>query len=262
MTGVQTCALPIFFRFLLTPLQKALGKTAQPATDMYKRFTGEYLVQKWVLTLSLIIIGAVSNAARKHQDVVELDRQPMIYEEEEVESPERDGRYVRNEGEIEIPFGKTYRPESPSGIPRQEEENIGNSPSNFSNNTTVTQIPAKKQVQVTSTSTKKTAITPTVPKKTATSLCENVHKTGGWYIQDNQFSVKERAELRVSALKKENIACDYFNGGCLGVEGWIVRLGSNLKSEKAARDKSLELGNLLQKKGLKTGIPLPKKVPD
>ncbi len=262
----QTIMRPIN-RFMLQPLYKAFGKTTQPAADVYKRFTGEYLVQKWVLTLSLIIIAAVSNAAKKHQDVVDLERLPEIYREEPApESPEHDGRYVRNEGEIAIPFGQTYRPETPGGVPRQREENIDERSTSFTpSNSTFKPIPPAEKPSTTTTpknTTPKPAATkPAASKKTAGSLCEKVHQAGGWYIQDNHFSVEERAKIRVAALKKSNITCDYFNGSCMGQTGWIVRLGTNLSTEKAARDKSVAFTTQLNKAGLKTGIPLPKQVP-
>jgi hypothetical protein len=249
----QTLLRPIY-RFVLNPLQRALGKTAQPASDFYKRFTGEYLVQKWVLTLSLIIVAAVSNAAKKHQDVIDIERVPDIYREEPPpESPEHDGRYVRNEGELTIPFGKTYQQETSAGIPHQNEETLTYRPTDNADNTG--RSPIEKPARAS-----RSVVPPPAPPKTTTSLCEKVRKAGGWYIQDNQFSVKERAEIRVAALKKANIPCDYFSGDCLGREGWIVRLGKNYTSEKAARDKAAEWSNSLNKAGLKTGIPLSKKI--
>jgi hypothetical protein len=47
-------------RYLLLPIQRALGKTVQPATDVYKQFTGDYLIQKWVTTISFAVIVLIS----------------------------------------------------------------------------------------------------------------------------------------------------------------------------------------------------------
>lgn len=266
-TLYQTIMRPVH-RFFLQPIMKALGKTAQPATDIYKRFTGEFLIQKWVFTLSLIITAAISYNSKKHQDIVELARRPEIYKiEEPVESPEHDNRFVRNTGEIAIPFGETITPESFDGIPRQTEETLKNRPT--TENTTsginkkaplqVDKAASSKQETKTTTIEKPASVTKVATKKSA-GLCDKIRKAGGWYIQDNRFSLEERAKIRVTALTKAGIDCDYFNGSCLGIDGWVVRLGTNLYTEKAAREAAVNFAVLLEKAKLKTGIPLQKKV--
>ena len=263
----QTIMRPVH-RFFLQPLTRALGKTAQPATDIYKRFTGEFLIQKWIFTLSLVITAAISYNSQKHQDVVELDRRPEIYQiEEPVESPEHDNKFVRNAGEIAIPFGETITPESFSGIPRQKEETLKNKP-NTENSTSGSSKKAPLQIdkpvasgkENKTTAPEKTASTAKTTTKKSAGLCDKVRKAGGWYIQDNRFSLEERAKNRVAVLTKAGIACDYFDGSCLGIEGWVVRLGTNLYTEKAARESASTFAGQLEKAKLKTGIPLQKKV--
>lgn len=265
----QTIMRPVH-RFFLQPLTRALGKTTQPATDIYKRFTGEFLIQKWIFTLSLVITAAISYNSKKHQDVVEVERRPEIYKiEEPVESPEHNNKFVRNSREKSISFGETITPESLGGIPHQEEETLKNRPvsentnsGNFKKAPLQLDKPVSSSKATKSIATQKQTSTTKNSEKKAAGLCDKVRKAGGWYIQDNRFSLEERAKTRVSALTKAGIACDYFNGSCLGVDGWVVRLGNNIYSEKAAIDAAANFAGQLEKAKLKTGAPLQKKVID
>ena len=265
-------------RYLLQPLQNALGKTVQPlATDAYKQFTEDYLVQKWlsVLFLTIIVIVAVKSVEKKPYN--EAERLPRIYQPEApVKSPEKQDGYVMNDREEAVPFGQTYRTGQPLGVPRQEAVDAdyasaepapgyqANAPA-----TTSAKAPSSRPA-VPADTTRRTAAAPSAaktspprtsaPPAAAGSLCERIKKAGGWYIQDNLFAAKSNAVERVNALRGKGINCDLFDATCLGEKGWVVRLGYNEYSLAAARQKAADYQKLIAQKGLKTGKALVKKV--
>lgn len=258
-------------RYLLLPIQRALGKTVQPATDVYKQFTGDYLIQKWVTTISFAVIVLISVLGTAKKQVVEAERPSRVYIPEEKApppSPERQDGYVMNDNEKPIPFGTTYRADQRSGVPRQEEQpadysTAGAMPPGYKTNDTdeETEIGQSKPSQQVSSDTKKPVAKPAAkPVTVAKSLCERVKDAGGWYIQDNLFSAAANAQERVKLLRSKNIQSDAFNTDCLGEEGWVVRLGYNQYSEAAARAKAAEYAKAIAKAGLKTGKTLIKKV--
>jgi hypothetical protein len=256
---------------LVLPLQRALGKPVQPVTDAYKRFTGDYLIQKCVTVISLSVIVFISILGTAKKQIVEANRPSRVYVPEEKApppSPERQDGYVMNDNEKPIPFGTTYRADQRSGVPRQEERpadysTAGAMPPGYKTTDTdeETEIGQSKPAQQLSSNTKKTVVKPAVkPVTVAKSLCERVKSAGGWYIQDNLFSAAANAQERVKLLRSKNIQCDALNTACLGEEGWVVRLGYNQYSETAARTKATEYAKAIAKAGLKTGKTLIKKV--
>ncbi len=265
----RTITRPVW-QYLFQPLQRALGNRAQPATDFYRRFTGEYLVQKWVTVLSGLVMLYIGSNATEKSPIVDAERPSRIYVPEEKTpppSPERQDGYVMNEREQAIPYGSTYRTDQRSGVPRQDERSADYSnaaalPPDYrgdaeigAKSTDNTLVPTEKGPKTTS-ATPKPAPKPTVPK----SICERMKQAGGWYIQDNVFSSSENATVRAQLLRSKKIPCDAVNLSCMGEDIWVVRLGYNQYTEAAARAKAAELGKAISTAGVKTGKLLVKKV--
>lgn len=276
-------------RYLIQPLQRALGKTVQPtAAEVYKQFTEDYLIQKWVTVISLGAIVAVAVLSRAKKPVNEAERLPRIYQPEvAVKSPERQDGFVMNDREQAIPYGENYRTGLPLGTPRQEEIDADysqaepapgygtpanppgttkprttTSPPTSTTSTKKTTTPDTTKTTL-ATAAKKATTAATTTKTIATpatnDLCSKIKKAGGWYIQDNLFSTQGNALDRVKTLKSKGITCEAFNASCLGETGWVVRIGYNQYSEAAARTKASAYEKTLVKNGLKTGKIIIKK---
>ena len=259
-------------RYVFQPLQRAFGKTTQPATDFYKRFTEDYLIQKWITVLSVLLMLYIGFTATEKKPVVEATRPSRIYVPEEKTpppSPERQDGFVMNDREQVIPFGTTHYTDQRSGVPRQEERNADYSnaspmPPDYDDTdegaaSTPTQ-PTTQKVQPAPNKAVPAKPAAAAAKAMPTSLCERMKQAGGWYIQDNVFSSSANAAERVKLLRSKKISCDAVNIACLGENGWAVRLGYNQYTEAAARAKAAEYGKLIAAAGLKTGKLLVKKV--
>lgn len=259
-------------RYLVQPLFGALGRTTQPATDFYRRFTGEYLVQKWIAFLSCLVMLYVGFSAREKKQVVEAERPSRVYVPEEKTpppSPEREDGFVLNDREKPIPYGSVYYTDQRNGVPRQSERSADYSnepatpPDYGTTETTYTEVITEPANNTSTTkSPAKTAPKPrpAAPEATPKSLCERIKAAGGWYIQDNIFSSADNAAERVKTLRSKKIPADAVQLSCLGENGWAVRLGYNQYSEAAARAKAAEYTKLMKDAKISMGKILVKRV--
>ena len=256
-------------QYALGPILKAFGRTVDPAGQAYQRFTGSYTVQKGVLFVSLLAIGSLAYQAAQIRDVVELDRPTQIYTPPPPPpNPEhQDGIVLKpSEREIARRYGEKELTGQYSGVDRQNpiKADYSDQPPfpDYKKNPAEKIVPRPQKSTTIGTSDKIPVQVPVQPDQpnTEISLCQRIKQAGGWLIQDNVFSTQAFAKDRVQVLRKQKIACDYFDAACLGENGWIVRLGYAQSNEDKARKKITEYDEILRKAGLKTGKLLPKKV--
>jgi hypothetical protein len=265
-------------QFVLDPIKNAFGKRlGSPATEAYQRFTGEYLIQKWVCTIALVIVCLFTyRAAQFRTEKIATGPADVFRPAEQKElppSPERQNQYVIADDESPIPYGTAYRSDDYNGVPRQDPRqkptaedlrsdadalpveskgSVSGARSNIStlqkNNSTVSPKPA--------VTTKSGTTSPTVG-----GGCAGIKSAGGWIVQDNVFSTAAFASDRVKALRKAGIQADAFEGSCIGESKWIVRLGYNQYTVAAARAKAADYEALIGKANLRTGKVIIRKVP-
>jgi hypothetical protein len=255
-------------QYIFRPVAGAFGRTANPAVDAYQRFTGEHLIQKWICTIAIVLVGTFTYRAAQHQTERVADRTPQIFQPEQKEppeSPERRDGYVVSDDETPIPYGKNKETGRYYGVPRQDPEpaedegptlTVGGSDEEEADETPTTQ-------RSTTAPTNRNQGRKTAPNATSSgggSLCERIKSAGGWIVQDNVFSTSAFATDRVRSLRKAGITCEAFSGSCLGEKGWIVRLGYSQPAEKTARAKAADYENLLTRAGLRTGKVIIRKV--
>jgi cell division septation protein DedD len=266
----RTLTRPVL-QYVFQPLQRAVGRSAQPATDFYRRFTGDFLVQKWVTLLSCLVMLYIGVNATEKAPFEIADRPSRLYVPDEKApppSPERQDGYVMNDREQAIPYGSTYRTDQRSGVPRQDERgadysNASSLPPDYEGDEEIGAEQAKnaasspKNIDKTDKPVLKPVAKPAARPK---SICERMKAAGGWYVQDNVFASAENAQARAELLRSKKIACDAVNLSCMGEEIWVVRLGYNQYTEAAARTKATEMSKAIAAAGLKTGKILVKKV--
>jgi cell division protein FtsN len=82
----------------------------------------------------------------------------------------------------------------------------------------------------------------------------------GWIIQDNSFSNKETADLRVKALQQRGLKAEVVAKKCFtpGASGFIVRLDAIFNKETEARIRAAEILEALERYNLDQGSPMVK----
>lgn len=237
---------------LVNPLKKSLwGGSKQPAgrdASVFNRFMQGQSVQKWVFTLSfMVIVGLNFRVLRTQDDRVE---DVLTFPEENPENQ----------------YGYLYEGETSSdsrGIPKQYPEPVSAPVTEESVQTiNLSGDDAEEEVPTINLSGDEPE-TPTPqpppaktaqPKKTdASDPCAPFARQKGWVIQDNYFANKNFADERAAALRRKGVDCDVIPRACLGDDGksgYIIRLGNTESSEAVADSKAEQLTKALQRYGL------------
>ena len=223
-------------QYLLSPLFKALSKNVNPSSSMLTQFSKSYRIQKVVALLLILIIGALYYHADSKKEVVYAEKPTQIYQPENINSnsPEHKDGFVLNETEKPITYGKTYST-GEKGLPKQEPQTI--------------------------TAPQNEPSTSTQSNSTATEFCQQIKRSGGWYLQDSKFNSASAANKRVTELQNKGFKADAFNSTCLGEPGWVVRLDFNQYSDKIAKFMAEDYQRQITAAGLKANKVIVKKVP-
>lgn len=263
------------FNFIYRPIDqwllKPINKFFVPQAGNVNRYMSAQGSQKWVFTLSLMLVLPLMYHVIKYQEQAFADT-PKYLPERSEENPEDEPYYLEKDEPVPDDaydgrgITKQYPQDDRATAANDDKVATIDLSSGIEEDEPVKPVkkPVAKPVEK-----PKPAPKPVEPKKNPSATIQAVKPVDpcavwdtrkGWIIQDNSFSNRETADLRVKALQQRGLKAEVVAKKCFtpGASGFIVRLDAIFSKETEARIRAAEILEALERYNLDQGSPMVK----
>jgi len=273
MPSITTRTVNFVFRPINQWVIKPVNKFFLPQAGDVNRYMTVQGVQKWIFALSLMLVMPLMFHVFKYEEQAFTDTEkylPKRYEE----NPEDETYYIEKNDPVpdDAYDGQGIPKQYPLGNRTAASDEAINTIDLSSGDEEEPVKPVKKPVTKPVEKPKPAfKPKPIEPKKNQSVSIQPVKPVDpcsvwdtrkGWIIQDNAFSARETANLRVKALQQRGLKAEVVAKKCFspGGSGFIVLLDVLFSKETEARIRAAEILEALERYNLDQGSPLVKSI--